>query len=98
MRGRRFSNCFPPASAATVEARHRIIIGGPNIMYSIGRVYVLTGKYGLGERIALPLANDGVTGDGVLGVTDYHLNIAEARHVGAAIDHDDETISYYPLT
>ena len=98
MRGRRFAQCFPPGSAATVEARHRKVIGGPNIMRTTGRVYVLTGQYGLGERIVLPLATDGVTGDGVLGVTDYSLSIADARSVGAAIDHDHEEIVFYPLT
>jgi len=96
--GRKFADCFPAASAGTVEARHRKVITMPSIMHTVGRVYVQTGKYGLGERLVLPLGEDGVTGDGVLGVTDYHLNIAEARSVGAAIDHDDETVTHYPLT
>lgn len=98
IRGRPLAECFPAASAATVEARHRKVIGGPNIMRTTGRVHVQTGKYGLGERIVLPLAEDGVTGDGVLGVTDYHLSIADARSVGAAIDHDHEEIVFYSLT
>jgi len=97
IRGRRFAQCFPAGYVATVEARLRKVIGGPNIMRTIGPVNVMTGKYGLGERIVLPLAADGVTGDGVLGVTDYHLNIADARGVGAAIDHDHEEIVFYPL-
>ena len=97
MRGRRFAECFPAASVAKVEARQRKVIGMPSIMHSIGRVYLLTGKFGLGERIVLPLAADGITGDGVLGVTDYHLNMADARHGGATIDHDDETVTHYPL-
>jgi hypothetical protein len=97
IRGRRFADCFPSHSAAMVEARHRKVIRDPAIMFTTGRVYVLTGGYGLGERIVLPLSEDGVTGDGVLGVTDYRLNMSDVRSVGATIDHDDEKISYYPL-
>ena len=97
MHGRRFADCFPPATAPMVEARHRKVITTPAIMHSVGRVYLLTGKFGLGERIVLPLATDGINGDGVLGVTDYYLNMSDARHSGASIDHDDETITYYPL-
>jgi hypothetical protein len=35
-----------------------------------GRLFTLDGKPIMGERIALPLAADGITGDGVLGASD----------------------------
>ncbi|HEV2675812.1 MAG TPA: PAS domain-containing protein [Aliidongia sp.] len=97
IRGRPMKQCFPPMAFPTVEARHRKVIGGPCIMRTTGQVYVQTGRHGGGERIVLPLSEDGVTGDGVLGVTEYHLNIAEARSMGAAIDHAHEEVVFYPL-
>ena len=96
--GRPLEDCFSAENAAIVLPRHRHVIGGPKIMRTSGRVYMMTGRHGTGERIALPLADDGVTGDGVLGVTEYHLSIADARTTGAAIDHHDETVVFYSLT
>jgi hypothetical protein len=97
IRGRSLAQCFPPEAVAAVEGRYRIVIGSPAVMRTTGRVHMRTGRLGAGERIVLPLAADGVTGDGILGVTDYHVNIAAARNVGAAIDHAHEDIVFYSL-
>ncbi|MDB5359409.1 MAG: hypothetical protein JWO51_706 [Rhodospirillales bacterium] len=98
MRGRRFADCFPAATAVALEALYRKVIDGPAIMRATGRVYVQTGKHGWGERIMLPLAGDGVTGDGVLGVTDYRLNAGGRSGVDTATDLAGEEITFYPLT
>jgi len=96
IRGRPLEQCFPANAAAAVLERYRAVIGGPQIMRSIGHVHMKTGRHGIGERLVLPLGTDGVTGDGVLGVTEYRLNIGDAKSVGAAIDHLHETIEFYP--
>lgn len=97
IRGRPLEQCFPEDAAQLVLERYRAVIAGPRIMRSTGRVHMKTGRHGIGERIVLPLAADGVTGDGVLGATEYRLNLDDARTVGAAIDHHRETIDFYPL-
>ena len=38
-----------------------------------GALFRKAGMTGMGERIALPLAEDGVRGDGVLGASDYQF-------------------------
>jgi len=38
-----------------------------------GQVLIHTQRYGQGERIIMPLAADGVQGDGVFGATEYSM-------------------------
>ena len=97
IRGRPLDRCFPADAAQVVLDRYKAVIAGPRIMRTTGHVHMKTGRHGIGERLVLPLADDGITGDGVLGVTEYRLNIADAKSVGAAIDHHHEDITFYPL-
>jgi hypothetical protein len=98
IRGRPLEECFPEDAAQVVLERYRAVMNGPSIMRSTGHVHMKTGRHGVGERIVMPLADDGASGDGVLGVTEYRLNIGDAKAVGAAIDHHHEAIDFYPLT
>ena len=53
---------------------HRVLtrtVTEPAIYRSAGTLYHQAGQDIPGERIALPLAEDGLTSDGVLGVSDY---------------------------
>jgi hypothetical protein len=97
IRGRPLEECFPPSAAPVVLERYRSIMTVPQIMHSIGNVHMKTGRHGVGERIVLPLATDGKTGDGILGATVYRLDFGAARSLGASIDHLHEAIEYYPL-
>lgn len=97
IRGRRLEDCFPADSAAVVLERYKMVMAGPRIMHSTGHVYMKTGRHGIGERMVLPLAEDGSNGDGLLGVTEYRLNIGDAKRSGAAIDHHQEDIKYHPV-
>lgn len=36
-----------------------------------GKLFTISGKAIMGERIALPLSTDGITGDAILGASDY---------------------------
>ena len=97
IRGRPLQQCFPADAANLVHDRYKAVIDRPQAMRTTGYVHMKTGRPGIGERIVLPLSEDGVTGDGVLGATEYRLHIADARTLGAAIDHHHEDIAYYPL-
>jgi hypothetical protein len=97
IRGRPLQQCFPDDAGELVHNRYKAVIDGPAIMRTTGHVHMTTQRHGVGERLVMPLSDDGVTGDGVLGVTEYRLNIADARSVGAAIDHHHEDIAFYPL-
>jgi len=97
IRGRPLDQCFPADAAQLVLDRYKAVIAGPQILHSTGRVHMKTGRHGIGERIVLPLAADGTTGDGVLGTTEYRLHFGDAKTVGAAIDHHHEQITLYPL-
>lgn len=46
------------------------VIQEPAIFRGRGRVYQLQGEFQTGERIILPLAGDGASGDGVFGATE----------------------------
>lgn len=98
IRGRPLAQCFPADAAPLIHDRYKAVIDGPQIMHSTSHVHMKTGRHGAGERLVLPLAGDGVTGDGVLGVTEYRLSIGDAKSVGAAIDHHHENITFHPLT
>jgi hypothetical protein len=97
IRGRPLDQCFPASAAQLVHDRYKAVIATPQIMHSTGQVHMKTGRHGIGERIVLPLSQDGITGDGVLGATEYRLNIGDAKTVGAAIDHHHEKITLYPM-
>ena len=98
IRGRPLEQCFPANAVQLVLDRYKAVMVGPRIMHTTGQVYLRTGRHGIGERIVLPLGDDGVNGDGVLGATEYRLDIGDARRVGAAIDHHHEDVKYYPVT
>ena len=44
----------------------------PAFYRSKGLVFIHLDRYGIGERIMLPLAADGENGDGILGATIYN--------------------------
>ena len=61
---------------------HRLlcrVVLDPAIYRSVGRVFKQLERYGLGERVILPLATDGVVADGLLGATDYQYT-----HLGSS--------------
>jgi len=91
IRGRPIEECHP--AAQIVLERYKMVMTAPCVMYSTGRVYIEAGRYGTGERIVLPLADDGINGDGVIGATEYRLNLD-----GATLDDHQDDIKYYPVT
>jgi hypothetical protein len=63
---------FVPSSTYEESRQHLTrIVTTPLAGRSSGRLFTVGGLAITGERIALPLAKDGMTGDGILGASDY---------------------------
>ena len=95
--GRRLDECFRPEAHGAVFARYKRVIAEPALMHSHGKVHRAFGGLGQGERIVLPLAADGVHGDGIFGATTYRLGIRPTSGETFAIDHLGETVEFYSL-
>jgi hypothetical protein len=96
-RGKRLDECFSPAVVEVVLERYKRVMEEPAFMHGEGKVYVLAGGEGWGERIVMPLAADGRHGDGLLGATFYRLNIRPVAGE-VSIDHLNEAIDFFPLS
>jgi len=97
IRGKTIEECFAPDVAAVVRQRYRAVMDGPAFMFSYGKVFASAGRTGHGERIVLPLADDGVHPDGILGATVYRLGIVPTARDGVAIDYHNEIVTHYKL-
>lgn len=71
IRGLSLAEVQPPEFLVWIRGICRRVVLEPALYQYEGRVYRHLDRIGLGERIMLPLADDGVTGDGILGATEY---------------------------
>ena len=71
LRGKRLDEIIEPHMLDTVRDRFLHTLKTPGAVYAVGRVYMRVGGYREGERLILPLSDDGVTGTHLFGVTDY---------------------------
>jgi hypothetical protein len=79
-----------------IFARHKRVVAEPALAHGIGRVFSHANRHGTGERIIMPLADDGMHGDGILGATVYEAG--SARPAGTApIDPETERVQFFPL-
>jgi hypothetical protein len=93
LRGARMEEFFAPGQYERIFERHRRVVTEPCFAHGIGAVFIHADRYGEGERIILPLAEDGVTGDGIIGATLYRF--VDNPPVGSRTL--EETVSYFPL-
>jgi hypothetical protein len=70
-RGTRLEDIHHPPALGRVKVGLRRLLLTPSLYRSTGRLFRQGDHTGEGERIALPLAGDGLHGDGVLGASDY---------------------------
>jgi hypothetical protein len=98
IRGKTIEESFAPDVAAVVRQRCQAVMDGPSLMVSHGKVFARAGRTGSGAGIVLPLADDGVRPDGLLGATVYRLDITPTAREGVAIDHHNETVTHYKFT
>ncbi|HWT97981.1 MAG TPA: PAS domain-containing protein [Terriglobales bacterium] len=94
LRGARLQDFFSPDGFPKVYQRHMRIIGDPAFSRDHGAVFHHVDGVGLGERIVMPLAEDGEHADGVFGATTYDLSqIAPVKGVKYAFDN----LEYLPV-
>jgi hypothetical protein len=72
-------------------ARCKRVVCEPSLSRSEGTVFKHVDRYGIGERIVMPLADNGENGDGVLGATVYD------SHRGAPAEDALEALSWFPI-
>jgi len=72
--GRPIEECFPESYCAVIVPLFRRIVTTPELFREHGAIYAHLGSACAGERIALPLADDGENGDGIIGATHYVLD------------------------
>lgn len=70
-RGTPMSELYAHHDYSQFFQRCKRVVTEPALMRSEGTVFQFVERYGVGERIAMPLANDGTTGDGIFGATIY---------------------------
>lgn len=73
------SEAYPPEAYPAFFARSERVVLEPALMRGHGAIYAHMGRAGMGERILLPLADDGEQGDGILGATDYDIHSEPTR-------------------
>lgn len=94
LRGADMREFFADWEYERVFQKRRRVVTEPCIAVGTGHVFLHAGRYGLGERVILPLSRDGTVGDGVLGATTYDLSkplSTDLRSVPV------EEVSYFPL-
>lgn len=69
--GRRLQDLAPPPNFGQIEHRLARFVMAPAAGRSSGRLFAVGDFVVSGERIALPVAEDGKTGDGIFGASDY---------------------------
>lgn len=65
---------FTPADYPRIFGRLKRVVSEPAIVLQCGLVFQHEGHQGFGERLILPLADDGEQGDGIIGITTYELD------------------------
>jgi len=75
-RGKPMRELFPASEFEDMFRRHLRIVADPCFLHGAGFVFDNLGQSGTGERIAMPLADDGVRADGIFGATKYVLGKA----------------------
>jgi hypothetical protein len=72
-RGIALEDVHTPESFQMVHGVLSRVVQEPAGFRSGGTLFYQDGKTGIGERIILPLSDDGVQGDGILGASDYTM-------------------------
>lgn len=74
LHGKRMQDFFTGDRYAEILATDRRVVTEPAFVRETGRVFSHMKRHGLGERIIMPLAADGIHGDGIFGATIYSIN------------------------
>lgn len=97
VRGAVMRDYFSPSQYDIIFACYKQVVSEPALVHGGGPVFGHVQRQGTCERIILPLAADGVRGDGVLGATHYHLPRMPRRDGALCLVPKLETIEYFPV-
>ena len=95
LRGKCITELFAANERPGILARLHAVIEEPCIAHSIGAIYSMIGRAGSGERLMLPLSEDGHVGRGVVGATMYDWGV---NQMGRTLRMEDIALTYTPLT
>jgi hypothetical protein len=76
-RGTAMEKLFPAHEYQRAFTRHKRVLAEPAFFHGKGLVFAHLNRHGTGERIILPLAEDGEHGDGIVGATKYYMATGE---------------------
>jgi hypothetical protein len=96
-RGRPMRELFPASEFEEMFRRHKRIVSEPALFHGSGFVFRHLGREGIGERIIMPLADDGIHCDGILGTTRYVFPSAEQLERPPSRDGSAEKEEFLPL-
>jgi hypothetical protein len=94
LRGEDMATFFREYEYEKIFARHRRVVTEPCFAHGLGQVFRHARRVGIGERIILPLAADGETGDGILGATFYRNGPSELPDTTPRVG---ENVTFTPL-
>jgi len=97
MRGADMREFFKDWDYDAIFARHRKVVATPCLAHGKGLVFIHAGRYGHGERVILPLADDGEHGDGIIGATVYRFLEGGAAGKSKEPSSIGEDVTFYPL-
>ena len=95
LRGADMAEFFREFDYPKIFARHKRVVTEPCCARGSGQVFAHARRVGLGERIIMPLAEDGAHGDGVFGATLYDPRPHEWEEGAEPVL--GETVTFYPL-
>lgn len=94
IRGGDMAEGYPADQYPAVFARNKRVVTEPSLMHGRGAMFRHLDRYGTGERIMLPLAEDGEHGDGIFGATEYRMSaMLPSEEISAA----GEVVDWYAL-
>ena len=90
--GRLLSDFVPPERFSPTNESFLKVLRDETALIGSGAVYRCSGRIGLGERLVLPLASDGITADGLIGAT-YREPLVDLELASTV----EQVIRYVPI-
>jgi hypothetical protein len=97
LRGVPMTEFFSGREYDSIFARHRRVAVEPAFMHGFGIIFGRVGRFGVGERIVMPLAEDGEHGDGIIGATSYQWVPAGRPETQSPMEKPREAEIFFPL-
>jgi hypothetical protein len=97
LRGMKMAEFYTPDVYAVVFPRHQRVVTEPSFFHGTGMVFARMGYTMGGERISLPLSEDGSTGDGIIGGTYYTALPPPDEDIPLGPDFTVEQVDFFPL-